>query len=103
MPSTKNSMKLSSVARVDIGALLAKTTKADDTIKRNLSGARRAVEQLRKSLDALSTTLKELESQDKLVNFEIQNLMSEFNKVETLASSVLKKRDDTANAVINKI
>ena len=36
-------------------------------------------------------------------NFEIQRLMSAFNQAETLASSVLKKRDDTANAVIQKI
>ena len=46
---------------------------------------------------------KGLESQDKLGNFEIQRLMSSFNQAETLASSVMKKRDDTANAVIGKI
>ena len=44
-----------------------------------------------------------LESEDKLGNFEIQDLMSTFNQAETLASSVLKKRDDTGNAVIGKV
>ena len=47
--------------------------------------------------------LEDLESQDKLGNFEIQDLMSRFNQAETLASSVLKKQDDTKNAVIGKV
>ncbi len=46
---------------------------------------------------------KDLESQDKLGNFEIQGLMSDYNEAETLASSVLKKRDDTASAIIRNI
>ena len=98
-----NTVKPNAVARIDIGVFLAKSTKIDDTIKRSLSGARRSVEQLRKCLDKLSETLKELEAQDKLGNFEIQDLMSQFNQAETLASSVLKKRDDTASSVTAKI
>jgi hypothetical protein len=46
---------------------------------------------------------KGLEAQDRLGNFEIQNLMSRYNQAETLASSVQKKADDTASAVIGKI
>ncbi len=46
---------------------------------------------------------KGLESQDRLGNFEIQRLMSSFNQASALASSVLKKADDAANAVIGKI
>ena len=46
---------------------------------------------------------KGLESHDKLGNFEIQSLMSSYNEASTLASSILKKADDTANAVIGKI
>ena len=103
MKSTANSVKPNSVARIDISALLPKSAKMDDKIKRNLSGARRSVERLRKSLDKLSETLKVLESQDKLGNFEIQDLMSQFNQAETLTSSVLKKRDDTASSIIGKI
>lgn len=38
-----------------------------------------------------------------LASFAIQNLMSQYNEAQTLASSVLKKKDDTANAVIGKI
>ena len=46
---------------------------------------------------------KHLEAQDRMGNFEIQNLMSSFNQAATLASSVQKKADDTASAVIGKI
>jgi hypothetical protein len=103
MKPTTSTLKLNSVARVDIGALLAKSTKTNPTIKRNLSSALRVVGQLRKSLDTLSTKLKELESRKKLNNFEIQDLMSAYNQAERLASTVSKKRDDTASAVIGKI
>lgn len=46
---------------------------------------------------------KDLEAEDKLGNFEIQDLMSQYNQAETLASSVMKKRDDTSNALVQKI
>jgi len=46
---------------------------------------------------------KSLESHDKLGNFEIQDLMSRYNQAETLASSVLKKLNDTAGGIIGKI
>lgn len=65
------------------------------------------VDALDRSLDDLRTRLegamKDLESQDKLGNFEIQDLMSRYNQAETLASSVQKKKDDTANSIIQKI
>jgi hypothetical protein len=53
--------------------------------------------------NALDNRDKDLQNQDKLGSFEIQSLMSEFNEAQTLASSVLKKKDDTGNAVIQKI
>jgi hypothetical protein len=43
------------------------------------------------------------ESQDKLGNFEIQMLMSEYNEAEQLASNVQKKQDDTDKDLIHKI
>ncbi len=51
----------------------------------------------------LNEALKDLEADDKLGNFEIQDLMSRFNQAETLASSVQKKKDDTKSSVISKI
>ena len=44
-----------------------------------------------------------LRSNDALGNFSMQTLMSDCNQAETLASSVLKKRDDTQSSIIGKI
>jgi hypothetical protein len=44
-----------------------------------------------------------LQSQDKLGNFQVQSLMSNYNEAQTLASSVMKHQNDTNNAVIGKI
>jgi hypothetical protein len=52
---------------------------------------------------AFEDNTKHLESQDKLENFAIQDLMSQYNQTETLASNVAKKTDDTTNAIIGKI
>jgi hypothetical protein len=52
---------------------------------------------------SLDTAMKDLDAQDKLGNFEIQQLMSQYNEAQTLASSVLKKQDDAAKAVIQKL
>jgi hypothetical protein len=48
-------------------------------------------------------TGKDIESQDKLGNFEIQNLMSSYDRAGAIACSVLKKKDDAASSVIGKI
>ena len=53
--------------------------------------------------NALDDKDKDLQSQDKLGNTQIQTLMSNYNEAQTLASSVMKKKDDTAKAVMNKI
>lgn len=103
MKTTQNSLKPNSVARVDIGALLPKSVKMNAATKRNLSGARHTVAQLRKSLDKLSERLKDVESQERLDNFAIQDLMSRFNQAETLASSVSKKRDQIASSIFGNI
>jgi LysM repeat protein len=46
---------------------------------------------------------KDLESQDKIGNFEIQELMSDYAKAEELQSNVLKKYEDTASSVAKNI
>lgn len=43
------------------------------------------------------------ESEGRLDNFGIQELMSRYNQAETLASSVAKKQDDASNSIIGKI
>jgi len=54
-------------------------------------------------LDVVSAAGRGLQNQDRLGNFEIQSLMSQYNQAQTLASSVQKKLNDTANGVIGKI
>jgi len=51
----------------------------------------------------LQSAMKDLESKDKLGNFEIQDLMSRYNQAETQSSSVQKMLYDTAQSVIRKI
>jgi hypothetical protein len=63
-------------------------------------GGSATVDELRKKFDNMT---KDLEAQDRMGNFEIQRLMSTYNQAETLASSVKKKADDTANSTIGKI
>ena len=52
---------------------------------------------------ALEGAMKGLENEDRMGNFAIQRLMSQYNQSEQLSSSVQKKLDDTAGALINKI
>ena len=73
------------------------TADADNsTHKANQEG----IDGLKKELE---NAMKDLEALDRLGNFEIQRLMSQYNQSEQLASSVQKKKDDTANAVIGKV
>jgi hypothetical protein len=78
---------------------------AERRVKSN--GGAGAVDDLRASLaslsDALAAAKNNAASGDELSNFEIQNLMSQYNQSEQLASSVQKKKNDTANAVIQNI
>ena len=46
---------------------------------------------------------KDLESQDKLGNFQVQDLMSQYNQSQALSSNIQKKRDDTNRDLIGKI
>ena len=52
---------------------------------------------------AFDSMSKGLESQDKLGNFEIQDLMSQYNQSESLSSSVARKKHDADNSIIGKI
>jgi hypothetical protein len=53
--------------------------------------------------DAFDSKDQDLQNQDKLGNFEIQSLMSDYNEASTTASSVQKKLHDTRSSVIGKI
>jgi len=51
----------------------------------------------------LDNSMKGLEAQDRMGNFEIQRMMSAFNQAETLSSNVQKKMDDTVSGMTRKI
>lgn len=59
-----------------------------------------AMARLKKQLESAT---KDLESQDRMGNFEIQRLMSEFNQAETQSSNVRKKLEDAKNAIVSKL
>lgn len=66
----------------------------------NVSGGVASSPGIRQRFDDKS---KDLESQDKLGNFEIQDLMSQYNNAEERASSFLKKTDDAKSGIMKKI
>jgi Skp family chaperone for outer membrane proteins len=70
-----------------------------DYIKKQ-QAAESAADALRKKLQQ---AMKQLEASDKMGNFEIQRLMSEFNQAESLSSQLQKKREETKTAVVSKI
>lgn len=74
-----------------------------NTIRSDFAECRKLVHKLRDYAELLEGTLADLEAHDKLGNFEIQRLMSAFNQAETLASNVLKKRDETADHLLKNI
>jgi hypothetical protein len=66
-------------------------------------GGRASVDASRSAIDALRSRLdaakKDLESKDKLGNFEIQPLMSSYNRAQTAASNVEKKLDEAKSGI----
>lgn len=94
------------IANPDREALLKARKELDEHYRaRRISAEVYSAANLRNAiaLRLLEDSLKELEAEDKLGNFEIQDLMSTFNQSQQTASSVQKKQDDTANSVISKV
>jgi hypothetical protein len=79
------------------------SVKIDRGLRAHFSETRKALSQMERARKAFEDAMKDVEAQDKLGNFEIQNLMSAYNQMETLASNVAKKLNDTISCVINKI
>lgn len=69
--------------------------------KLNVSGGLHdLIDEIKNKLDSMTN---DLESQDKMGNFQIQDLMSQYNEAESLAASVEKNKDDSDQALIGKI
>lgn len=82
---------------------LEQAGKLFDHVISAVTGGAANSQDLQQVKDQIDGKSKDLQSQDKLGNFEIQSLMSDFNEAQTLTSSILKRKDDTANPTIGKI
>ncbi len=60
-------------------------------------------ELVEKLISAYEGAHEDLDSQEKLGNMEIQDLMSRYNQAEQLPGSTFKKKDDADLAIVNKI
>lgn len=89
---------------VDIARIVrVADVRIDDDLRNQIRESRADVVRLRDYAVAFDRLLEELEGQDKLGNFEIQDLMSRYNEAETLASNVAKKSACVADSIIQKI
>jgi hypothetical protein len=70
--------------------------------KKTKGGRAMGKKELKKTKGGLNFTAP-VQSQDRLGNFEIQRLMSNYNQAETLSSNVQKKMDDTVSGQQQKI
>ena len=102
----RRALRKNATCLVDLSKLI-KSVRLDTRLRAQLSKSSREVarianrfQDVRKELDSI---VKELEAQDRMGNFEIQRLMSAFNQAETMASQIVKTRDDTANAIVGRI
>ncbi len=53
--------------------------------------------------NALDSKDKDLQSQDKLDNTQIQTLMSDYNEAQTLVSNIQKKKGDADSSIIGNL
>ena len=53
--------------------------------------------------ERMNDKTKDMESEDKTGNFEIQDLMQKSNQSQTLTSDLLKKKDDTSQGTIGNV
>jgi len=65
------------------------------------SGA--ASKDIQNAKDAMGDKAKELQSDDKLGNFEIQSLMSDYNETQKTISNIVKKEQDTSNGITQNL
>lgn len=75
----------------------------DAGVRAHFAEVREALKQLERAREALHDTLNDPDGKDKLGNFQIQQLMSDYNEAETLASTVNKKMNETMGCIIGKI
>jgi hypothetical protein len=103
MTSHKFEPNPNAVARAETDPASPTSVPMNDAIRQTLSDTRSLVGELRDHIERLSEQLASLDGDDKLSNFAIQQMMSDYNFAEGLASSVQKKLDCLRTAAIGKI
>jgi hypothetical protein len=77
--------------------------KVTAALRNELANTRKLMRVVARYAREFDARLAALDGEDKLGNFEINQLMSDYNQAETLASSIAKKRDCIASSIISKI
>ncbi len=72
-------------------------------LRHELANTRKLLRAVVRYAKAFDARLAALDGEDKLDNFAINQLMSDYNQAESLASSIAKKRDCVASSIIGKI
>lgn len=98
-PSQESAQGLQSA----LNQALEQAVKHVDQVISAVTGQNPGANQIQKVKDALDGKDKDLQNQDKLGNFEIQQLMSDYSKTETMISNTIKKEHDTANSVTKNL
>lgn len=99
------SLRRGHAASLALDQTLVKLGEGFDAVEQRIAstGGRTTVDASRAATDALRSRLesaiKDLESNDKVGDFEIQDLMSTYHRAETAASEVKKKADDATRNV----
>lgn len=76
--------------------------KIDAAIRARITETRRLMRTLTRYAAGFDALLAALAEKERIGDREIQDLMGEYNRAESLASSIAKQRDCTADTVIHK-
>ena len=81
----------------------ARPVKITTALRAELTNTRRLIHAVARYAMEFDARLAAIDGEDKLGNVEIQQLMSDYNTAESLASSIAKKRDCVADSIIAKV
>ena len=102
LESTKNTSP-DTRALVDIIGLVEAPVPVDETLKARLSETRVLLNTVVRYAARFDKLLAQLETNGRLRDVELQTVMDHYNQFSGLASAVLKKRDETAKDLLDKL
>lgn len=90
-------------AEIDLARVLPRSVPVTEEIAHNLRITRRRARALGRLMMELEELLKGAESASDLLDFEIQGLISTYNRAAQLASSIEKKKNDVADCILKAL